>query len=103
MSPEEFSGIFKNFWNQFQQAKKENEVFEAKEPKDGQKKKRESTLRNKEFKEDIDGKKRNTSLKNVEEKAHDEIINSIRTVDVKNLPKTRTNSPNKLVNFQAQI
>ncbi|ORY14842.1 actin-binding FH2 [Neocallimastix californiae] len=100
MSPEEFFGIFKNFWNQFQQAKKENEVFEAKERearrKEEQqrmaKKKRESTLRNKEFREDTECKERNTSLNNVEEKAIDEIINSIRTGSVfcSSRPKKKT-------------
>jgi len=56
------------------------------------KKKRESTLRNKEFREDTECKERNTSLNNVEEKAIDEIINSIRTGSVfcSSRPKKKT-------------
>jgi hypothetical protein len=138
MSPEEFFGIFKNFWSQFQQAKKENEVFEAKEreakKKEEQQKmaksKRKTISENKGLSEEgTEDKEHKTSSSNVEEKALDDIINSIRTgsafsssgpkkktpagrapkdklgakkvMDVENSPKTQTNSPTKSVNFQA--
>ncbi|ORX83965.1 FH2-domain-containing protein [Anaeromyces robustus] len=89
MSPEEFFGIFKNFWSQFQVAKKENEVYEAKlleaKKKEEQQKqarnKRKAVQESKGFTDDVSEEKDHTSSSSnkVEEKALDDIINSIRT------------------------
>jgi len=86
MSPEEFFGIFKNFWNQFQQAKKENEVYEAKileaKKKEEQKlarKNKKAVQESKGFTDETTDDKEHPSSAKVEEKALDDIINSIRT------------------------
>jgi len=137
MSPEEFFGIFKNFWNQFQQAKKENEVFEAKEREAKKKEEQQKMAKNKKkavqeskgFTDETTDDKEHKSSNKVEEKALDDIINSIRTgsafssgpkkkpagrnpkdmskiganklPDLDVTPKDQTNSPPKTVNFQA--
>jgi len=88
MSPEEFFGIFKNFWNQFQQAKKENEAYEAKileakkkeEQMKARKNKKIAVQENKGFTdENTEEGGHHPSASKVEEKALDDIINSIRT------------------------
>jgi len=102
MSPEEFFGIFKNFWNQFQQAKKDNEVYEAKlleakrkeEQKAARSKRTKAVQESKGFTDDsIEDKEHSPTSAKVEEKALDDIINSIRTGSAFNSsPKKKTGS-----------